>query len=78
LNRRTPAPMRKPQRLSDALEILRSYYNFIRPHASLRFGHVTRTPAMQAGIFDCPLTFRQILSWVPTPPRPLMKLVEMR
>jgi len=78
LNRRTPAPMRKPQRLTDALEVLRAYYNFIRPHAALRFGSVTRTPAMQAGLFDRPLTFREIFCWVPPPIRPTPKLLETR
>jgi len=45
------------------------------PHSSLRFGKVTRTPAMQAGLFDRPLSFREIFSWVPPPavalPRPV-------
>jgi hypothetical protein len=78
LNRRTPAPMRNPRRLLDALEILRSYYNFVRPHGALRFGAVTRTPAMQAGIFDRPLTFRHLFCWVPPPLRPPRRLLELR
>lgn len=78
LHRRTTGKMRKPARLEDALEILRVYYNFIRPHSSLRFGKVTRTPAMQAGLVHRPLTFREIFSWVPPPPRVLPKLVEFR
>jgi hypothetical protein len=66
--------MRKPQRLDQMLQILRCYYNFIRPHASLRFGRVTRTPAMQAGITKGALTFREVFTWVPplrSPPRRL-------
>ena len=59
LRRRTPAPMKKPQKLTDAIALLRTFYNFIRPHSSLEFGCVKRPPAMQAEIF----------SWVP-PPRP--------
>jgi hypothetical protein len=47
------------------LEILRGYYNFIKPHMSLRFGGVCRTPAMQVGCAKRRLTWRQILSWVP-------------
>lgn len=78
LHRRTPGAVRNPKRLDDALEVLRLDYNFIRPHSSLRFGKVTRTPAMQAGIFGRPLTFRQIFSWIAPPPRPLPKLVEFR
>jgi IS1 family transposase len=69
LQRRTPAPARNPRCLSEALDVLRCYYNFIRPHSSLRFGTVTRTPAMQAGIFSKPLTFREIFNWVPPPPK---------
>jgi hypothetical protein len=74
LRRRTPAPMRKPQRLDDALCVLRCFYNFIRLHSSLRFGRVTRTPAMQAGLFSRPLTWREIFNWVPPPEKPFVKL----
>ena len=69
LRRRTPAPMKKPQKLTDAIALLRTFYNFIRPHSSLKFGRVKRTPAMQAEIFPRALTFREVFSWVP-PPRP--------
>jgi transposase-like protein len=64
LQRRTPHRARKPQRLESFLEVLRAYYNFIRPHSSLRFGKVTRTPAMQAGLTKRALSFRDIMSWV--------------
>jgi transposase-like protein/IS1 family transposase len=67
LQRRTPAPARVMRTLSDALDVLRCYYNFIKPHSSLRFGTVTRTPAMQAGIFNRALTFRDIFNWMPPP-----------
>jgi hypothetical protein len=60
LNRRTPAPMRKPQRLAEVLDINRLIYNFVRGHSSLRFGGKLRTPAMQAGITKRPLTLREI------------------
>ena len=69
VHRRTSGRMRKPQLLAQALELLRGYYNFIRPHASLRFGRVTRTPAMQGGLFKRALSFREIFSWVPGPDR---------
>lgn len=59
--------MRKPQLLAQAFELLRGYYNFIRPNASLRFGRVTRTPAIQGGLFKRALSFREIFSWVPGP-----------
>jgi hypothetical protein len=69
LQRRTPAPMRKARCLTEAIAVLRCYYNFVRPHSRLRFGKVTWTPAMQAKIFDRPLSFREIFSWVPPPPK---------
>jgi hypothetical protein len=36
------------QRLEGHLELLRYYYNVVRPHQALRFGREIRTPAMQA------------------------------
>jgi IS1 family transposase len=38
------------------------YYNFIRPHRSLRFGREVRTPAMQAGLASRRLSFREIFT----------------
>jgi hypothetical protein len=67
LHRRTPDPARNVQRLCDALEILRVYYNYIRPHASLSIHRPPRTPAMAAEILDRQLSFRTIMSWVPRP-----------
>ena len=69
LRRRTPAPGRSAERIQEALELVRVFYNFVTPHGSLKFGKVKRTPAMQAGIFDRPLTIREIFNWVP-PTRP--------
>jgi len=69
LRRRTPAKMRKPKKLADAIVLLRCFYNFIRPHSSLRFGRVTKTPAMQAEIFSQALSWRDIFRWIP-PPKP--------
>jgi transposase-like protein/IS1 family transposase len=63
LNRRTPSPMRKPQRLAESLDVNRLVYNFVRGHSSLRFGGKLRTPAMQAGITKRPLTLREIFLW---------------
>ena len=50
LNRRSPCHARSPAHLDDHLELLRCYYNFCRPHSTLRFGDEVRTPAMQAGL----------------------------
>ena len=50
LSRRTIFHARWKERLEDHLELLRCYYNFIRPHRALKFGGEVRTPAMQAGL----------------------------
>ena len=46
--------------LDEHLELLRCYYNFVRPHGALKFGREIRTPAMQAGLTIRRLTFRDI------------------
>ena len=48
LLRRTICQARWKERLEDHLELLRCYYNFVRPHRALKFGREVRTPAMQA------------------------------
>ncbi|HTY24367.1 MAG TPA: hypothetical protein VMC85_14625 [Desulfomonilaceae bacterium] len=62
LGRRTLCQARWRERLEDHLELLRCHYSFVRPHRSLRFGREVRTPAMQAGLADKQLTFREIFS----------------
>ncbi len=47
--RRTWATYRSAERLYCHLELYRSYYHFIRPHASLTLGQQPRTSAMAAG-----------------------------
>jgi hypothetical protein len=69
LHRRTSAPSREPRCLSEAIDVLRCFYNFVRPHSRLTMGRMRRTPAMQAGIFGKVLTFREIFNWVPPPER---------
>ena len=60
LHRRTNNAAKKREKLAEAIEILKCYYNFIRPHGSLKFGREYRTPAQQAGIVTKRLTFRDI------------------
>jgi transposase-like protein/IS1 family transposase len=60
LFRRTPCYARWKEHLEDHLELLRCYYNYVRPHRALRFGGEFRTPAMQAGLSDRRLTLREI------------------
>ncbi len=64
---------RKKRTLGDHLELLRFPYNFCRPHSALRFGKVTRTPAMQAGLAARKLSFLDI--FVPQPGLPCFVLV---
>ena len=60
LSRRTLSHARATDTLDAHLELLRCYYNFVRPHRALRFGRETRTPAMQAGLATRRLTLRDI------------------
>src|SRR5262249_3119827 len=60
LCRRTICHARWRERLEGHLELLRCYYNFVRPHRALKFGREIRTPAMQAGLTGKRLTLRQI------------------
>ncbi len=62
LFRRTICQARWKERLVDHLELLRCYYNFVRPHRALKFGREVRTPAQQAGLTRKRLTFREIFS----------------
>ena len=64
LPRRTPCHARRTEQLEMQLEIFRCYYNFLRPHRALKFGAESRTPAMQAGLADSRLTFREIFLWL--------------
>ena len=60
LSRRTLSHARGQDTLEAHLELLRCYYNFVRPHGALKFGRETRTPAMQAGLATRRLTLRDI------------------
>jgi IS1 family transposase len=65
LCRRTICQARWKERLEDHLELLRCYYNFVRPHRALKFGIEIRTPAMQAGLATQRLSFREVFMAVP-------------
>ena len=72
LSRRTLSHARATDTLKAHLELLRCYYNFVRPHGALKFGRETRTPAMQAGLAtrrrltlrDIFLSLRRVISWL--------------
>jgi len=56
---------RSGQCLADHLDLLRRG-DFARPHGGLEFGPEVRTPAMQAGLVDSKLTFRDVVTAVAT------------
>ena len=60
LSRRTLSHARSTDTFEAHLELLRCYYNFVRPHGALKFGRETRTPATQAGLATRRLTLRDI------------------
>ena len=62
LMRRTTCHTRCMEQLKNQLEMVRCYYNFLRPHRALKFGGETRTPAMQAGPARRRLSFREIFT----------------
>ncbi len=71
LSRRTLSHARATDTLEAHLELLRCYYNFVRPHGTLKFGRETRTPAMQAGLAarrqtlrDIFVSLRRVVSWL--------------
>ena len=62
LRRRSPCHARGAGQLRRHVELVRCHYNFVRPHRALRFGRVTRTPAMQAGLVTTRLPWRDIFA----------------
>lgn len=60
LGRRRLSHARGEEHLTEQLELVRCFYNFIRPHRALKFGKVIRTPGMQAGLVTRQLRFRDI------------------
>ena len=62
LRRRSPCHARGADQLRGHVDLLRCYYNFIRPHRALKFGRETRTPAMQAGLVNAPRNWSDIFT----------------
>ena len=62
LRRRTACHSRRKDLLADNLALQMCYYNFVRPHSSLKFWDEIRTPAMQAGLVKKQLSFREIFT----------------
>ena len=53
------------ERLEEHLDLLRCYYDFVRPHRALKFGQEIRTPAMQAELVARRLTLREVFACTP-------------
>jgi len=62
LARRSPGHARCTRRLTHQLALARCHYNFLRPHAGLRFGQAFRTPAMVAGLAHRVMSFNDIFA----------------
>jgi transposase-like protein/IS1 family transposase len=60
LHRRTQSIAQRTSKLAEAVDLLQCYYNFVRPHGSLKFGREKRTPGQQAGLVRRRLTFRDV------------------
>ncbi len=63
LARRTWATYHSPERLEAHLQLYRTYYHFVRPHASLTLSKQRRTPAMAAGWTDHRWTVAEWLAY---------------
>ena len=62
LRRRAPCHARCADQLRGHVELLRCYYNFVRPHRALKFGRETRTLAMRAGLVSKLFIWRDIFT----------------
>jgi transposase-like protein len=60
MQRKTNSAAKTREKLREALDLLRVYYDFVRPHGSLKFGGICRTPAVIAGLVTRRLSFRDI------------------
>lgn len=60
MQRRTNSAAKSSKALLEAVTLLQCYYNFIRPHSSLKFGRHVRTPAQQAGLVSRRLSWQDV------------------
>jgi len=60
LQRRTNNAAKTREKLREMLDLLRVYYDFVRPHMSLKYGGICRTPGEIAGLVTRRLSFRDI------------------
>ena len=76
MQRKTNSAAKTREKLREALDLLRCYYDFVRPHGSLKYGGICRTPAVIAGLVTRTLSLRDIfmasgpmatVSWIKDP-----------
>ncbi len=74
LQRKTNSAAKTRETLEVQIDLLQVYYNFVRPHRSLKFGREMRLPAQQAGLVTRVLSWRDVfLSF-----RPIARLPWLR
>jgi hypothetical protein len=79
LHRRTNSSAKARGAIERAITLLQCYYNFVRPHGTLKFGKECRTPAQQAGLVTRRLSLRDIfMSFRPVARVPWIKRPEVR
>lgn len=61
LRRKTLCYAKRENRLENYMHIFQAYYNFVRPHMSLKENGVRRTPAMAAHLTDHVWTWNELL-----------------
>jgi transposase-like protein/IS1 family transposase len=60
LQRKTNSAAKTRETLEARIDLLQVYYNFVRPHRSLKFGSKLRSPAQQAGLVTRVLSWRDV------------------
>ena len=60
MQRKTNGAAKTREKLREMLDLLRVYYDFVRPHMSLKYGGIRRTPGEIAGLVTRTLSFRDI------------------
>jgi transposase-like protein len=62
MQRKTNSAARTRGKLREAMDLLRCYYNFVRPHSSLKYGGICRTPGEIAGLVTRRLSWRDVFT----------------
>jgi len=60
LQRKTNSAAKTRETLEARVDLLQVYYNFVRPHRSLKVGRELRSPAQQVGLVTRVLSWRDV------------------